>query len=155
MPAFRGSFWPRDWTRVSCVSSGFSTTEPLGKPYICMYMYIHTHVCTYIYIYRWIYLVCIYNGILAAKKSDILPLVTTWMDLESIKLSLTDRYCISQLYVKSRKETEKEMATHSSVLAWRIPGMGEPGGLLSVGLHRVGHDWSNLAEAAAEKKTDE
>ena len=35
---------------------------------------------------------------------------------------------------------EKEMATHSSVLAWRIPGMGEPGGLLSMGSHRVGHD---------------
>ena len=35
---------------------------------------------------------------------------------------------------------EKEMATHSSVLAWRIPGTGEPGGLLSMGLHRVGHD---------------
>ena len=35
---------------------------------------------------------------------------------------------------------EKEMATHSIVLAWRIPGTGEPGGLPSVGLHRVGHD---------------
>ena len=35
---------------------------------------------------------------------------------------------------------EKEMATHSRVLAWRIPGTGEPGGLLSVGSHRVGHD---------------
>ena len=35
---------------------------------------------------------------------------------------------------------EKEMATHSSVLAWRIPGMGEAGGLLSMGSHRVGHD---------------
>ena len=35
---------------------------------------------------------------------------------------------------------EKEMATHSSVLTWRIPGMGEPGGLPSMGLHRVGHD---------------
>ena len=35
---------------------------------------------------------------------------------------------------------EKEMATNSSVLAWRIPGTGEPGGLLSMGLHRVGHD---------------
>ena len=34
---------------------------------------------------------------------------------------------------------EKEMATHSSVVAWRIPGTGEPGGLLSMGLHRVGH----------------
>ena len=42
---------------------------------------------------------------------------------------------------------EKEMATHSSVLAWRIPGMGEPRGLLSMGSHRVGHDWSNLAAA--------
>ena len=35
---------------------------------------------------------------------------------------------------------EKEMATHSSILAWRIPGTGEPGGLPSMGLHRVGHD---------------
>ena len=35
---------------------------------------------------------------------------------------------------------EKEIATHSSVLAWRIPGTGEPGGLLSLGSHRVGHD---------------
>ena len=43
---------------------------------------------------------------------------------------------------------EKEMATHSSVLAWRIPGTGEPGGLLSMGSHRVGHDWSDLAAAA-------
>ena len=42
---------------------------------------------------------------------------------------------------------EKEMATHSSVPAWRIPGMAEPGGLLSMGSHRVGHDWSDLAAA--------
>ena len=44
---------------------------------------------------------------------------------------------------------EKKMATHSSVLAWRIPGTGAPGGLPSVGLHRVGHDWNDLAAAAA------
>ena len=44
---------------------------------------------------------------------------------------------------------EKEMATHSSVLAWRIPGTEEPGGLLSMGSHRVRHDWSDLAVAAA------
>ena len=43
---------------------------------------------------------------------------------------------------------EKEMATHSSVLAWRIPGTGKPGGLMSMGLHRVGHNWSDLAAAA-------
>ena len=41
------------------------------------------------------------------------------------------------------------MATHSTVLAWRIPGMGEPGGLPSMGSHRVGHDRSDLAAAAA------
>ena len=44
---------------------------------------------------------------------------------------------------------EKEMAAHSSVLAWRIPGTVEPGGLPSVGSHRVRHDWSDLAAAAA------
>ena len=43
---------------------------------------------------------------------------------------------------------EKEMATHSSVLAWRIPGIAEPGGLPSMGSHRVRHDWSDLEETA-------
>ena len=55
---------------------------------------------------------------------------------------------IKNSYNSKRKKTpclkkaneEKEMATHSSVLAWRIPGTGEPGGLLSMGSHRVGHD---------------
>ena len=46
---------------------------------------------------------------------------------------------------------EKEMATHSSVLAWRIPGTGEPGGLPSMGSHRVGHNWSDLAAVAAAR----
>ena len=45
------------------------------------------------------------------------------------------------------------MATHSSVLAWRIPGTGEPGGLLSMELHRVGHDWSDLAVAAYKSQS--
>ena len=43
------------------------------------------------------------------------------------------------------------MATHSSVLAWRIPGTGEPGGLPSMGSHRVGHDRSDLAVAVELK----
>ena len=43
------------------------------------------------------------------------------------------------------------MATHSSVLAWRIPGTGNPGGLPSMGLHRVRHDWSDLAAATSEE----
>ena len=48
--------------------------------------------------------------------------------------------------------SEKEMATHSSVLAWRIPGTGEPGGLPSMGSHRVRHNWSDLAAAATYYK---
>ena len=46
---------------------------------------------------------------------------------------------------------KKEMATHSSVLAWRISGTGEPGGLPSMGSEKVGHDWSDLAAAAANR----
>ena len=48
-----------------------------------------------------------------------------------------------------RYALEKEMAAHSSVLAWRISGTGEPDGLPSLGSHRVRHNWSNLAAAAA------
>ena len=48
---------------------------------------------------------------------------------------------------------EKAMAPHSSVLAWRIPGTGEPDGLPSMELHRVGHDWSDLAVTAAATTT--
>ena len=48
---------------------------------------------------------------------------------------------------------EKEMAAHSSVLALRIAGTGEPGGLPSLGSHRVGHGWSDLAAAAAAAAT--
>ena len=54
-----------------------------------------------------------------------------------------------QLDCNLQASLEKEMATHSSVLAWRIPGIGEPSGLPSMGSHRVGHDWSDLAVAAA------
>ena len=50
---------------------------------------------------------------------------------------------------------EKEMATHSSVLAWRIPGPGEPGGLLSMGSHRAGHNWSDLAVAYYPESLEE
>ena len=45
---------------------------------------------------------------------------------------------------------ETEMATHSSILAWRIPGIEEPDGLLSMGPYRVGHDWSDLAAAVVD-----
>ena len=53
------------------------------------------------------------------------------------------------IIVSQLGQLEKEMATHSSVPAWRIPGVAEPGGLPSMGSHRVGHNWSDLAAAAA------
>ena len=56
----------------------------------------------------------------------------------------------STLHMRSSSAvTFNSMATHSSTLVWRIPWMEEPGGLPSAGSHRVGHDWSNLAAAAA------
>ena len=56
------------------------------------------------------------------------------------------RQCIKkQKHHFTDKGPYSQMATHSSVLAWRIPWVGEPGGLLSMGLPRVGHDWSDLA----------
>ena len=48
---------------------------------------------------------------------------------------------------------EKEMATHSSILAWRIPGTEEPGGLVSMGSHRVGHNCCDLTDKSEEKNT--
>ena len=71
-----------------------------------------------------------------------------WAAVHGVEKSLT---WLSDFPFTFRFHTlEKETATHSSVLAWRIPGMGEPGGLPSMGLHRVRHDWSDLAVAAAE-----
>ena len=58
------------------------------------------------------------------------------------------------LIVGPRVSHGEEMATHSSVLAWRIPRTGEPGGLPSMGLHRVGHDWSDLAAAESVTQTE-
>ena len=53
-----------------------------------------------------------------------------------------------------RVSLEKAIATYSSTLAWKIPWMEEPVGLLSMGLHRVGHNWSDLPAAAAAAKSD-
>ena len=58
-------------------------------------------------------------------------------------------FTFTHLYISI---SEKAMAPHSSTLAWRIPGIGEPGGLPSMGSHRVGHDWCDLAAAAAAYK---
>ena len=82
-----------------------------------------------------------------APHSSTLAWKTPWMQepgrLQSIRTRLSDFPFTFHFHA-----LEKAMATHSSVLAWPIPGTGEPGGLLSMGSHRVGHDWSDLAAAA-------
>ena len=88
-----------------------------------------------------------------AQNSVVLPCLTQskstvslapaclWPPLLLFILDWSDLACMRAL--------EKEMATHSSILAWRIPGTMEPGGLPSMGSPRVRHDWSDLAAAAA------
>ena len=73
---------------------------------------------------------------------------TSWETLGWMKHKLESRL-LGEISITSDMWLEKEMATHSSILAWRIPGMREPSGLQSVGSHRVIHDWSNFAAAAA------
>ena len=121
----------------------------------------------------------IYNRILLSHKKEWNRVfVESWMDLESVfgegNGTPLQYSCLENpmdggaweatvhRVVKSRTRLsgftftfhfhalEKEMGPHSSVLAWRIPGMREPDGLSSMGSHRVGHDWSDLAAAAAE-----
>ena len=121
--------WPKYW------SFSFSISPSNGNSGLIYYISIHiyTYVCR-IYICIFIY---------------------------SVYLENTDQYTFSSLHPTNlysawilfdREYTwpgAKEMGTHSSVLTWRIPGTGEPGGLPSMGSHRVRHDWSDLAAAAA------
>ena len=98
----------------------------------CIYIYVCVCVCVYICvcisIYLSIYIYAWWAAVHGVAKSQ------TWLS------DFTFTFHCHAL--------EKEMATRSSVLAWRIPGTGEPDGLLSMGSHRVGHDWSDLAAAA-------
>ena len=71
------------------------------------------------------------------------PLVSIHLFSISVSLFLLCKWT----WIEFSRILEKEMATHSSVLAWRIPGTGEPGRLPSMGSQRIGHDWSDLAAA--------
>ena len=76
--------------------------------------------------------------------------VTWWATVHGVTKSQTQLSDFT--FIFHFHALEREMATHSSVLAWRTPGMGEPDGLPSMGSHRVGHDWSDLAAAASQQQ---
>ena len=77
------------------------------------------------------------DSLLGAVEEGTITLIGATTENPSFEV-ITPLLSRCQVYVL--KSLEKEMATHSSILAWRIPGTGEPGGLLSMGSHRVGHD---------------
>ena len=111
------------------VGHDWSDLAPIAH-FINIYVYINTYVYIniyiYIYIYTHIYIHCIYKASLVAQRLKRLPgMWETW------------------IWSLDREDTlEKEMVTHSSTLAWRIPWREEPGRLQSMGPHRVGHDWA-------------
>ena len=80
--------------------------------------------------------------------TSLLNLSPTFL-ITAILIGVKWSYCGFDLHFPADYWLEREMATHSSILAWRIPGTEEPGGLPSMGSHRVGHDWSDAAAAAA------
>ena len=85
--------------------------------------------------------------------SGLISFRIDWFDLlaiqETLKSLLQHHNSKASIFGYSACLMEKEKATHSSVLGWRIPGTTESGGLPSMGSHRVRHDWCNLAAAAA------
>ena len=132
----RGSSWPRDGTRVSCVAGRYFTLDLPGKPlkYITTSnLRISSTLCRR---RQWQPTPVLLPGKSHGRRS--LVGCSPWGGEESDTTEWLHFHVL-----------EKEMATHCSVLAWRIPGTGEPGGLPSMRSRRVGHDWSDLAAAAA------
>ena len=122
--------------------SGLPLPSPI-QPYIHMYPFSPRLPPIFIYIFK--YVVC--TQLQYSCLENPMGGGAWWAAVHGVSKSRT--WLSDFTFTSHFHALEKEMATHSSVLAWRIPGTGEPGGLPSMGSHRVGHDWSNLAAAAA------
>ena len=121
--------------------------------YVYIYIYIHTYIYTHTHIYVYTHThththICVYIYIYF-REGNGTPLQYSclenpmdggawWAAVHGVTKSRTRLSDFT--FTFHFHALEKEMAAHSSVLAWRIPGTGEPGGLPSVGSHRVGHD---------------
>ena len=168
VPFSRGSSWPSDETRVSCIAGRFFTVRATRKAQSDTMGYlkragssssrsVHNRVTPSLTIVDWQrrnYKVSWFENFLKELLSNCCMhqnkqegwrwLHRPWIcEVSSLEV---DTFCLTR---SSDALVEKEMATHSRILAWRIPGTGEPGGLPSVGSHRVGHDWSDLAATDA------
>ena len=168
MPSSRGSSQPKDQSHVSCVSciaGGFFTHWVIRE-----FKHSNKEIDSYqvklekIHCLIWVSLgkgnpqlfeqsYCSTSEKAMAPHSSTLAWKIPWTEepggLQSMGVTESRTWLNDFIFTFHFHALEKEMATHPSVLAWRIPGSGEPGGLPSMESHRVGHDWSDLAAAAA------
>ena len=140
-----GSSWTRDWTCVSCTGRQilyhWATRDALYSTFICQICAVNRHHLRLgegwiLGSYRqWHPTPVLLPGKFHGRRS--LVGCSPWRCEES-DITFTFHFHVLKKY----------MATHSSTLAWKIPGTEEPGGLPSMELHRIGHNWSDLAAAA-------
>ena len=93
-------------------------------------------------VYTWHFLTCCLSTVLQIVSCVKIPAQLSRASLRTVSLFLCNNLLL-----------EKEMATHSNILAWRIPWTEEPGRLQSMGSHRVGHDWATNVTTATEQNT--
>ena len=139
MLSSRGSSWPRDQTQVTSIAGGFFTIRATKEAWLCIALCLweNSHI-------KWTYIVETH----VVWEGDGTPLQYSclenpmdggawWAIVHGVAKNQT--WLSDFTFTFHFHALEKEMATHSSVLAWRIPGTEEPGRLPSMGLHRVRH----------------
>ena len=121
-------------------------------PHLCLFSHLHLHLLPHLRLQLCIYIsislnihICVYFYFYVPKYSCLenpMDGGAWWAAVHGVAKSQT--WLSDFTFTFHLHALEKEMATHSSVLAWRIPGTGEPGGLPSMGSRRVGHNWNFL-----------
>ena len=135
------SSWPRNRTGVSCIEGEFFTNWAIREAPIYTLLLLLS-------IYTTMYKIGGGNGnpLQYSCLENPMDGGAWWAAVHDVTKSRTRLSDFTLTF--HFHALEKEMATHPSILAWRIPGTVEPGGLPSMGSHRVGHDWSDLVVAA-------
>ena len=148
--------------RIFCNVNKFKCVPTVGKakmqaPLLLIELLYASHLSISIYLYLslsisiYIYLYILHSprddnfGIYISSHFSRFSYLPHLWNAHSLRVQLLKYICqdsraIYQCWAPQMNIFLVQMATHSSVLAWRVPGMGEPGGLLSMGSHRVGHD---------------
>ena len=122
---------PRDWICMSCIAGGFFTSEPPGKPWLTS----HNYCWKLNFCIHWCWIESWRQSFGWSRKGERASLVAqTVSHLPAMQETWVR-------FLRQEDPLEKAMAIHSSILAWKIPRLEEPGGLQSMGSQRVRHDW--------------